>query len=98
MKSVLDRLKMEEDRLNQELEDSHGSYERMKVVFEKGLDLFNSFLKQENLTDLERIRLENKKEWNMSYLLSLIINEEMTTKIRDLTKRVYRWEKAAQLE
>jgi hypothetical protein len=37
MKSVLDRLKMEEDRLNQELEDSHGSYERMKVVFEKRL-------------------------------------------------------------
>jgi type III secretory pathway component EscU len=27
MKSVLDKLKMEEDRLNKELEDSHGSQE-----------------------------------------------------------------------
>jgi hypothetical protein len=98
MKSVLDKLKAEEDRLNQELEDSHGSYEIMKVVFEKRVDLFNRFLKQENLADLDKLRLENKKEWNMSHLLSLIINEETTTKIRDLTKRVYQLEKAAQSE
>jgi hypothetical protein len=80
------------------LEDSHGSYEIMKVVFEKRIDLFNRFLKQENLADLDKLRLENKKEWNMSHLLSLIINEETTTKIRDLTKRVYQLEKAAQSE
>jgi len=68
MKSVLDRLKAEEDRLNQELEDSHGSYEIMKVVFEKRIDLFNRFLKQESLADLDKLRLKNKKEWNMSHL------------------------------
>jgi hypothetical protein len=38
---------------------------------------------------LDRLGLENKKEWNMSHLLSLIINEETTTKIRDLTKRAF---------
>jgi hypothetical protein len=32
---------------------------------------------------LDRLRLENKKEWNMSHLLSLIINEETTIKIGD---------------
>lgn len=42
--------------------------------------------------------LENKKEWNMSHLLSFIINEATTIKIRDLTKRVYQLEKVAQLE
>jgi hypothetical protein len=68
MKSVLDRLKAEEDRLNQELADSHGSYEIMKVVFEKRIDLFNRFLKQESLADLDKLRLKNKKEWNMSHL------------------------------
>ncbi|MGH9951057.1 MAG: hypothetical protein ACRD5J_05475 [Nitrososphaeraceae archaeon] len=94
----MDKLREEEDKLNLELEESHGNYEIMKVVFEKRIDLFNRFLKEEGLTDLDRLRLENKKEWNMSHLLSLIINKETTTKIRDLTKRVYRLEKAAQLE
>jgi hypothetical protein len=89
--------KAEEDKLNQELEESHGNYEIMKVIFER-IDLFNRFLKKEGLTDLDRLMLENKREWNMSHLLSLIINEETTTKIRDLTKRVYQLEKAAQLE
>jgi hypothetical protein len=94
----MNKLREEEDRLNLELEESHGNYEIMKVVFEKRIDLFNRFLKKEGLTNLERLMLENKREWNMSHLLSLIINEETTTKIRDLTKRVYQLEKAAQLE
>jgi hypothetical protein len=98
MTTLMNKLREEEDKLNQELEESHGNYEIMKVVFEKRIDLFNRFLKEEGLTDLDRLRLENKKEWNMSHLLSLIINEETTIKIRDLTKRVYQLEKAVQLE
>jgi hypothetical protein len=90
MRALMNKLKEEEDKLNLELEESHGNYEIMKVVFEKRIDLFNRFLKQESLTDLDRLRPENKKEWNMSHLLSLIINEETAIKIRDLTKRVYR--------
>jgi hypothetical protein len=78
--------KAEEDKLNQELEESHGNYEIMKVIFER-IDLFNRFLKKEGLTDLDILMLENKREWNMSHLLSLIINEETTAKIRDFTKR-----------
>jgi hypothetical protein len=98
MCTLMASLKAEEDKLNQELEESHGNYEIMKVVFEKRIDLYNRFLKKEDLTELDRLMLENKREWNMSHLLSLIINEETTTKIRDLTKRVYQLEKAVQLE
>jgi hypothetical protein len=98
MTTPLNKLREEEDKLSLELEESHGNYEIMKVVFEKRIDLFNRFLKQESLADLDRLRLENKKEWNISHLLSLIINEETTIKIRDLTKRVYQLEKAAQLD
>jgi hypothetical protein len=98
MTTLANKLREEEDKLNQELEESHGNYQIMKVVFEKRIDLFKRFLKQEDLTDLDRLMLENKREWNMSHLLSLIINEETTIKIRDLTKHVYRLEKAAQLE
>jgi hypothetical protein len=98
MTTLINKLREEEDKLNLELEESHGNYEIMKVVFEKRIDLFNRFLKQEDLTDLDRLMLENKREWNMSHLLSLTINEETTIKIRDLTKRVYRLEKANGLE
>ena len=71
----------------------------MKAVFEKRINLYKFYLKKGGFTDLDRLMLENKKEWNMSHLISLIINEETTTKIRDLTKWVYRLEKAAaQLE
>ncbi|MGH9988373.1 MAG: hypothetical protein ACRD8W_30935 [Nitrososphaeraceae archaeon] len=43
--------------------------------------------------ELDSLRLENKKEWQMSHLLSLIIHEETTSKFRELTKRIYRLEK-----
>jgi hypothetical protein len=31
--------------------------------------LYKRFLKKEGLTELDRLRLENKKEWQMSHLL-----------------------------
>lgn len=34
----------------------------------------------------------------MSHLLSLIINDETTTKLSDLTQRIYRLEQAVRLE
>jgi hypothetical protein len=43
---------------------------------------------------MEKLTLENKKEWTMSYLLNLIIEKELRDGITDLTKRVYRLEKA----
>lgn len=60
MTTMINELRAEEDKLNLELEESHGSYEMMKVVFEKRIDLFNRFLKKESLTELDR--LENNKE------------------------------------
>jgi hypothetical protein len=47
MTTLMNRLREEEDKLNLELEESHGNYEIMKVVFEKRIDLFNRFLKEE---------------------------------------------------
>jgi hypothetical protein len=42
--------------------------------------------------------LENKKGWTISHLLNLIIEKELRVRITDLAKRVYRLEKAAQLD
>lgn len=85
MKTMMDRLQVEE---------SHGDYEKMRLIFEKRIDLYKRFLKEESLTELDRLRLENKREWTMSHLLNLIIEKGLRIRITDLTKRVYRLEKA----
>lgn len=65
-------------------------YEKMKAVFEKRIDLYKRFLKEESLTELDKLTLTNKKEWTMSHLLNLIIEKELRDRLRDLTQRVYR--------
>lgn len=97
MYTLMASLKAEEDKLNQELEESHGDCEKMKVVFEKRIDLYKRFLKEESLTELDKLRLENKREWTMSHLLNLIIEKELRDRITSLTKRVYKLEKAVEL-
>ena len=93
----MEKLKLEDDKLNQELEDSHGDFEKMKLVFEKRIDLYKQTLKEESLTELDRFRLENKKELTLNHLLNLIIEKEVHDKITSLTKRVYKLEKAVEL-
>jgi hypothetical protein len=50
-------------------------------------------LRKKDLTELDRLRLENKKKWAMSHLLSLIMRKETTNKFNELTKRIFRLEK-----
>ena len=50
----------------------------------------------QGLSELDRLRLENKREWTMSHLLNLIIEKELRDKITSLTKRVYKLEKAVE--
>jgi hypothetical protein len=100
MRTLLDKLEVVNEKLNEELEDSHGDTDKMRTVFEKRIeyDLYKRFLKDDNLTDrIDRLTVENKrmdgepppksnKRW--SYVADL----------RELTRRVHRLEKAAQLE
>lgn len=74
---MIDKLKLEDDKLNQELEDSHGDFDRMKLVFEKRIELYKRYLKEDNLSDMDKLTLTNKKEWMMSHLLNLIIEKEL---------------------
>jgi hypothetical protein len=93
MRSLMERLKTDDNILDQELEESQGDYNKMKVVFEKRIKLYNSYLSREGLSELDRLMLSNKKEWTMSHLLSLIMKEETVDKFSELTKRIYRLEK-----
>ena len=40
-----------------------------------------------------RNQLKNKREWQMSHLLSLIAYEEITSNFSELTKRIYSLER-----
>jgi hypothetical protein len=73
-------MQVEDDKLNLELEESHEDYEKMRLIFEKRIDLYKRFLKEESLTELDRLRLENKKEWTLNHLLNLIIEKKNVTK------------------
>jgi hypothetical protein len=95
---LMNALKVEEDRLDQEQENTHGVYHEMKAVFEKKIQLYKRYLKKEGLTELDRLRLENKKEWQMSHLLGLLEHEDMASRVSELTKRVYRLEKNGGLD
>jgi hypothetical protein len=66
----------------------------MKLVFEKRIELYKRYVKKDSLSDIDKLTLTNKKEWMMSRLLNLVIEQELRERITDLTKRVYRLEKA----
>jgi hypothetical protein len=60
-KMMIDKLKIEDDKLNQELEESHGDPNKMKVALEMRINLYKRFLKQDDLIDLDRISLKIKE-------------------------------------
>lgn len=98
MPNLMDKLKVENDKLDQELEDSHGDPIKMKVALEKKINLYKRFLKKQDLGELDRIILENKREWASCQLLILIMGQETSRRIGDLSERVDRLEKAVQLD
>jgi hypothetical protein len=91
-------VRTKEDQLDLEQENSNGDYEKMKAVFQKRIQLYNRYLNEDNLTELERLMISNKREWQMTHLLGLIEHEDMTNKLSDLTKRIHRLEEAIQVE
>lgn len=68
----------------------------MKLVFEKKIQLYKKYLQKGELTDrMDRLTLENKKEWALCHLLGLIEHQEAINKFSELPKRIYRLEKKA---
>jgi hypothetical protein len=67
----------------------------MKVALEKKINLYKRCLKKEGLSDLDRISLENKREWASCQLLILVMGKETSKKIIDLTdwRKLSNWNK-----
>ena len=74
----------------------------MYLVFQNKIDLYKAYLKKgEGISELDRINLQNKKEWILSHQLALIERKEyakLHDRIGDLTRRIYRIEKELGLE
>lgn len=98
MRRLMDKLKLEDGKLNVKLEESHGDPNKMKLALERKINLYNSFLKEDHLSDLDRLSLENKREWALCHHLIITMGKETSKIIADLTRRIYRLEKAVQLE
>ncbi len=94
----MDKLKMEDERLNLELEKSRGDPNKMKIALEKKINLYKRFLKESDLGDLDRLSLENKREWALCHHLIIVMGKETSKKIADLTRRINRLEKTVQLD
>lgn len=54
----MDKLNMEDEKLNRELKESHRDPNKMKIAFERKINLYNRFLKESDLGDLDRFSLE----------------------------------------
>lgn len=74
---MTDAFKTEENRLDQEQENSHGDLDKMQLVFQKKINLYKRYLKKKDLTELDRLRLENKREWIMSHQLALDLHKRI---------------------
>ncbi len=96
MSRLINKMKMEDEKLDLELKESHGDSNKMKVALERKINLYNRVLKESSLDDLERLRLENKREWALCHHLIIVIGKETSKKIADLTRRVSRLEKTGQ--
>jgi hypothetical protein len=94
----MDKLKMEDERLNLELKESRGDPNKMKKALEMKINLYERFLKESDLDDLDRLSLENKREWVLCHHLIIVMGKETSKKIADLTRRINRLEKAVQLD
>jgi hypothetical protein len=77
----MNTLRAKEDKFNLEQENSNGDYSKMKAVYEKRIQQYLRYLQEDDLTELERLMLSNKREWQMSHLLGLIENEDMVNKL-----------------
>ena len=57
MRKLMDKLKIEDEKLNLELEESHGDPNKMKIALERKINLYKRFLKESDLGDLDRLSL-----------------------------------------
>jgi hypothetical protein len=77
----MDSIRKETDRLDQELKEAHGEFDKTKAVLEKKIALYSRYENSERLTKMDRLEVKNKKNWYMAHILGLIEHEDIINKI-----------------
>ncbi len=98
MHTLMDSIRKETDKMDQQLEGIHGEFDKTKAVLEKKIALYSRYENSDRLTKMDRLEVQNKKNWYMAHLLGLIEHEDFTNKLGELTERVNKLEKAVQME
>jgi hypothetical protein len=94
----MDIIRKETDKLGLELEEAHGEFDKTKAILEKKIAFYSRYENSDRLTRMDRLEVQNKKNWYMAHLLGLIEHEELINKISELTKRVNKLEQTTQVE
>lgn len=94
----MDIIRKETDKLDQKLEGAHGEFNKTKAVLEKKRALYSRYENSEGLTKMDRLEVQNEKNWYMAHLLGLIEHEDIINKISELTERVNKLEQTVQIE
>ena len=93
----MDTIRKETDKLDLELEEVHGEFDKTKAILEKKIAFYSRYENSERLTRIDRLEVQNKKNWYMAHLLGLIEREDLVNKICELTERVTKLEQTAQI-
>jgi hypothetical protein len=80
------------------LEEAHGEFDKTKLVLEKKIAFYSRYESSDRLTKMDRLEVQNKKNWYMAHLLGLIEHEDIINKISELTERVNKLEQTVQIE
>jgi hypothetical protein len=94
----MDTIRKETDKLDLELEEAHGEFAKTKAILEKKITFYSRYENGDGLTRMDRLEVQNKKNWYMAHLLGLIEHEDLINKISELTDRVNKLEQTAQIE
>jgi hypothetical protein len=90
--TLMDYLGKETGKLDHELEEAHGEFDKTKASLEKTIAFYKRYENSDGLTIMDRLEVQNKKIWYMAHLLGLIEHEDMINKSSALTARIHELE------
>jgi hypothetical protein len=96
MIASMDTIRKETDKLDLELEEAHGEFDKTKTILEKKIAFYSRYENSDRLTRMDRLEVQNKKNWYMGHLLGLIEHEDLVNKISELTERINKLEQITQ--
>jgi len=65
--TLVDYIGKETGKLDHELEEAHGEFDKTKASLEKKIAFYNRYENSDGLTIMYRLEAQNKKNWYMAH-------------------------------